>query len=156
MTWVEYPYTSIWSDDKILKKPILNIVVGKNGKVTPQAAIIDSGADIALMSSEIAEMLGIRAHDCEKKFVSGIDSVPLEGFVADVEVQVAGIAGIIKIPVLFIPGLQFNNLLGQYGFFEYFHVRFDKDRDIFALMKAPRKKKSYKFSPTISRALKKC
>ncbi len=141
MRWVEYPYTSIWGDGGLLKKPILNIVIGKNGKATPQTAIVDSGADIALMSTEIAGVLGIRARDCEKKFVSGINNIPLEGFVANIELQVEKMSGKVEIPVLFVPGLQFNNLLGQYGFFEHFRIRFDKDRDIFALMKVPKKKK---------------
>lgn len=120
---------------------MLEVEVSKSGQSFTQVAIIDSGADITVMSSEVAEAIGIDAATCEKKFVSGIGGIPQEGFLCDVDLKVENISGSVTIPVLFVPGLQFNYLLGQYGFFEHFRVRFDKDRDIFALMKVPKKKK---------------
>ena len=142
MAWVEYPYTSIWNQNGILKKPMLEVEVSYNDKSFTQVAIIDSGADITVMSAEVAEAIGIDRTVCEKKFVSGIGGSPQEGFLCDIDLKVEKISGSVTLPVLFVPGLQFNYLLGQYGFFEQFRVKFEKDRDIFALMKVPKNRKS--------------
>ena len=120
---------------------MIEVEVSKGDKSFVQVAVIDSGADITVMSAEVAEAIGIDTATCEKKFISGIGGVPQEGFLCDIELKVEKISGFVTIPVLFVPGLQFNYLLGQYGFFEHFRVRFDKDRNIFALMKVPKKKK---------------
>ncbi|MHB8860440.1 MAG: retropepsin-like aspartic protease [Minisyncoccota bacterium] len=144
MAWVEYPYTSLWNQNGILKKPMIEVEVSKDGQSFTQVAIIDSGADITVMSAEVAEAIGIDTEICEKKFVSGIGGELQEGFSCDIDLKVDGFQKAVTIPVLFVPGLQFNYLLGQYGFFEQFHVRFYKDQDTFSLMKAPRKKKQNK------------
>ena len=93
------------------------------------------------MSADIAKTLGIDLTQCERKFISGIDGEPMEGFMTNVYISVAPFAETLSIPVLFVPGLDHSSLLGQYSFFKHFRVRFYKDQDTFALMKVPRKKK---------------
>jgi len=138
--WIEYPYTPIWNGYSVILKPLLEITILHGNDSLLHTALLDSGSDVTLMSADIAKTLGIDLSQCEHKFISGIDGEPMEGFMTDVDINVQPFAGTLQLPILFVPGLDHSSLLGQYGFFEHFRVRFDKDRDIFALMKVPRKK----------------
>jgi len=140
--WIEYPYTPLWSGYGTILKPLLEIIILNGNDSFPHTALLDSGSDVTLVSADIAHALAIDATQCEHKFISGIDGKPMEGFMADVDISVVPFAGTLSMPVLFVPGLDYSGLLGQYSFFKHFRVRFDKDRDIFALMKVPRKKKN--------------
>lgn len=141
MRWVEYPYTPIWNGYGIILKPLLEVKILHANDSLSQTALLDSGSDMTLMSADIAKALNIDLAQRERKFISGIDGEPMEGFMADIDINVSPFAETLSIPVLFVPGLDHSSLLGQYSFFKHFRVRFDKDRDIFALMRVPKKKK---------------
>ena len=78
MTWTEYSYTPIGrKDGRVVKKPFLEVEVAYGGAKERQLAIVDSGADMTLISSDVAKLLGIKTKGLEKTDIGGImESTP--------------------------------------------------------------------------------
>jgi hypothetical protein len=121
---MKFPYTRL--PNKI-KRPIIRIAIEHKGKEIPYFGLIDSGADINIFHSELAELLGLDLEAGEKQYVAGV----VEGerrpyYVHKVSLKIGGWRHE-NVRVGFMPSLSKNGhgLLGQYGFFDLYSVKFD-------------------------------
>ena len=117
---------------KIVYRPILEIVIEHNKKSIRATAIVDSGTEISLIESSIAHFLEIDLTKCKKVKLSGITGEAV-GYASDISIQVEGFKEILSIPVIFTDELKTGILLGQIGFFESFIITFDKAHNEFLL-----------------------
>src|SRR4051812_5350719 len=124
---MKFPYTRF--PNKI-ERPIIRIAVEHKGKEIPYFGLLDSGADINLFHAEIAELLGLDLKAGVKQFAGGIvDGERREYYVHTITLKVGGWTHP-NVRVGFMPSLSKNGhgLLGQYGFFDLFSVKFDLPR----------------------------
>jgi len=134
MSWKTYPYSRVWEDDGLGNVPVVNVELFNKNKSINQLALIDSGANVSLINSEIALFLGIDLSHCQKKSISGIVGGSMEGYLCNILLKVDQFDEKIEIPVLFVENLNFTMLLGQNGFFDHFKVGFNRKDQRFSLM----------------------
>lgn len=131
---MKYEYKIAIPEDggKYLRRPVMEIeIFGPKGKIR-ELALVDSGADRSLFNVEVAELLGIdlrRAKTRRTIGISGTTSV----FIAEIEIKVEHLPAKIKIPVGFIDSPYVSALLGEEGFFDQHHIKFEKDHSIFEI-----------------------
>jgi hypothetical protein len=121
---MKFPYTKL---PNRVKRPIIRIAVEHKGKEIPYFGLIDSGADINLFHGELAELLGLKLEAGEKHFVGGVvEGERREYYVHKISLKIGGWTHD-NVKVGFMPSLSKNGhgLLGQYGFFDLYSVKFD-------------------------------
>ncbi|CAN5732790.1 hypothetical protein BH11PAT2_BH11PAT2_07190 [soil metagenome] len=138
-----YPYIAQFAqkDGTFKYRPYLDIIIAStesemHGKFK---ALVDSGSDITVMDSQIAEFLGIDKKGKEAGRMIGVVE-SREGFLAKVNIEVLGFPEVMTFTVLFIEDLTTSNydvLLGQQDFFKRFVVSFDGRRNSFSLRLSP-------------------
>ncbi len=128
----EYRYTQ---KDFPFAEPLLEIKIIQGGTVIPVSdAILDSGTDSTLMSEELGFALGIDPSKCEKTPIRGILGQPVEGFMANIKIQVDGFEDYpLDIKATFVPGMGPGVLLGRDDFFDNFEILFLNRRKVFKL-----------------------
>lgn len=99
-----------------------------NGKESiTYEVLVDSGADLCIFNSEIADSIGIDWRKGEKREVFGIGGKVSIYYLMPIEIKVGGWS--YKIKAGFMPdvaGKVMNyGVVGQNGFFENFVVKFD-------------------------------
>lgn len=105
-------------------RPIIPIEVGRDGFFVKYEVLVDSGADMCLFDTGIAELLNINFKKSEKRKVVGITGIPEDYFVHTITIKVGGWP--FKIEAGFLPNSQYNyGVVGQKGFFDIFVVKFD-------------------------------
>jgi hypothetical protein len=98
-------------------------------------ALVDSGADLRIFSSEIADLIGIDVAAGKKQIVSGVvagEAPPY--YLHDIELVVGGAAKLSTIA--FMPDLSTNGhcLVGQTGFLDRFKfVKFEHAKSLIEL-----------------------
>ena len=112
------------------KRPVVEIVISHNGKTRDYLAVIDSGADVTTMSTEVAEVFGIDWKGCTKQRLLGISGAVQDSYIGHFEIKVKKINEALTLPVMFTEA-NIPILLGQEGFFDYYRIKFEKDHDIF-------------------------
>ena len=120
------------------KRPMVEIVATANGKSREYVALIDSGADVTMMSTEIADALGVDWKSGRKSSAMGISGGLQTSYLGSIDVAVKRIGETITLPVLFTEA-NIPILLGQEEFFDYYRIRFEKDHDMFEIVKSNRK-----------------
>jgi hypothetical protein len=136
-TWIQYGYSFPLGNFEgfTVKEPFIDVVLSHNGRYFPQLSMIDSGAYITMVSDDMRGIFGIDASACKKVNVGGIVGERVEGFLHNMTMSVDKFDESIKVPVVFVPGLKTNMLLGQIGFFEKFKIRFENSANSFYLSK---------------------
>lgn len=108
-------------------RPIIPVTVSYKNKEVSYLALIDSGADINIFHTDIADILGIDLSKLKKVQFAGISpsGSPSEGSFAEVGLDF-GIK-MSKASVLFSADISDNGygILGQQGFFNTFKVTFE-------------------------------
>jgi hypothetical protein len=102
-----------------------NICVPGSAKVLRCIVCLDSGADHCVFPAIFAPLLGIDLLTLKKHLTGGVGSSANPTLYTDLDIDLGqGIR--FKAYVGFTPGLdaQGIGLLGQSGFFEYYHVHF--------------------------------
>jgi hypothetical protein len=121
---MKLPYTTLPHG---FKRPIIRIVVSHSGREVPYYALIDSGADINLMHAELAPLLGLDLEAGERREIGGVvDDERRPYYVHQVTLHIGGRKHP-NVRVGFMPSLSKtgHGLLGQYGFFDLYTVKFD-------------------------------
>lgn len=138
MAWKAYNYTSRYhlKSKRMLYRPLLDIGVSSATGPEIFSALIDSGTEVTIMSSEIAELIGIVSTDKKRGTVSGFGEK--EGFVAQVRIVVPEFPKtVLTTDVVFVDGVSsdfpFDILLGQDDFFRRFLIKFEKSKNKFYL-----------------------
>ena len=134
----EYDYTSRFHriSKTTFYRPLIDIDVSAETGPETFSALIDSGTEVTIMSSEIAQLIGISPVGKKSGIVSGFGDK--KGFVAEVNILVPEFhSEVLTTNVVFVEGVSsdfpFDILLGQEDFFRRFITRFEKHRNKFFL-----------------------
>ena len=122
---MKFPYKKLPSGRV---RPIIPLQVSyKGGKSLGYFALVDSGADICIFHTEIADIIGIKNIESGRKsLVGGITQGEVQAYYTHpVTITVGGWN--YDIEVAFMPTLSKlgYGLLGQSGFFSIFSIKFD-------------------------------
>ena len=121
------------------KRPLVPIMIRHKGITVSYLALVDSGADFNVFHSDIASLLGIDLKMLKNQIPFGgikKGNAQCKGYVASVEL------GIEKdffdnTLVIFSDDISHNGygILGQFGFFNYFKIIFDRSKYLLRLEK---------------------
>ena len=129
---MKFPYRKInlkhpFSLKSFILRPIIPVSLKYGDKSLRYEALLDSGADFNIFPLEIAESLGIKFKSNKKLSFSGIGGEPITGQITEVSLGI----GNKTISTKAVFAEVGNGILGQYGFFDIFSVKFDlKNKEI--------------------------
>lgn len=133
-----YDYTSRYHiiSKSIFYRPLIDVDVSAQTGPETFSALIDSGTEVTVMSSEIATLLDISPTGKKLGTISGFGDKP--GFIAKVRIVVPEFPlEVLTTDVVFVDGISsdfpFDILLGQEDFFRRFLIRFEKHKNKFFL-----------------------
>jgi hypothetical protein len=108
---------------------IVRLISGERHKDV--ISLVDSGADLCLFHSDIARMLGIAIEAGPQLVFKGISGVQETAYLHRIDLVVRGLNAI-SMDVGFTNSMSVGaGLLGQRGFFEQFHIKFQLDQRSF-------------------------
>lgn len=112
-----------------IKRPVIPIEVCYQNKIIGYEVLVDSGADMSIFDAEIGELLGLKIKEGVKNIVQGITGNEQPYYIHSVTLKVGGWP--IKSTVGFMPHMHGGTygVVGQYGFFNYFVVKFTQSLD---------------------------
>ncbi len=121
------------------KKPLMPITIRHKGITVSYLVLVDSGADFNVFHGDIASLLGIDLKTLKNKIPFGgikKDNSPCMGHIASVELGI-GKDFFDNALVIFSNDISSDGygILGQFGFFNYFNVMFDRSKYSFQLIK---------------------
>ena len=109
-------------------RPVIPIEIKYGNVITPYEILVDSGADICIFNSQIAEVLGINLLKGIRVQVSGISGFPNDIYIHTISIKIG--EEYYKTDVGF---MQMSNTsygaVGQRGFFDKFVVKFDLEKE---------------------------
>lgn len=106
-----------------LHRPIIPVSLKNKALSLRYEALIDSGADFCIFPTEIARKLKINLNKSKQIYFSGTTGELVKGVIGDVNLDIG--EGGFKIKVVFADLAGNVGILGQYGFFDKFIVKFD-------------------------------
>ena len=109
--------------NKRLLRPIIPVSIRYKNRSFYFEALIDSGSDFNIFPKELGEKLGIKLQAKNKVQFSGINSAFNEGFSASANLNIGIFT--INTEIVFSEAMESKGILGQYGFFDKFIVKFD-------------------------------
>ena len=116
--------------NELVRLPLLSVRLGCNGKHTIVWALIDSGAELCVFNSQIAELLNVDVRSGTLLSLGGlVDGSELPSWLHQINLTVKELGSIdlrVAFTDLTVPGMC---ILGQKGFFDNFQVRFSRYRD---------------------------
>ncbi len=114
---------SPFSKRQKLQRPVIPISLSKNSVSIRYEALIDSGADFSILPAGLAEILKINLSKSPKIYFSSASGDVAEGVISEINLELEG--EVFKTKVIFASLPQNVGILGQYGFFDKFVVKFD-------------------------------
>ena len=143
MAWEEYDYTPRWHrvSKRDIYRPIVDIDVSFGKKTETIMALIDSGTEVTIMNTEIAQLLEISPNGKGEARIFAFGDIKQSekvGFLQKVNIVVPEFPDeVLTTTVAFIDsfgkGAPYDVLLGQDDFFRRFLVRFEKHKNKFYL-----------------------
>ena len=106
-------------------RPIIPIDIRFAGEEMTCEVLVDSGADINLLSADVGEVLGIPVREGREATVGGIGGTGIPIFIHPVSITVGGWS--FDVEMAFMPDMPTvgYGVVGQKGFFDLFRVQFD-------------------------------
>jgi hypothetical protein len=120
---MKFPY-KFYGKDTL--RPVIPIEIRSGSEAVRYEVLVDSGADINLVPSEIGELIGLDVTSGEEHRVGGITGGGLPYFLHPVTIRVGGWS--YHVEMGFMPGMPSMGyvVVGQRGFFDLFQsVSFD-------------------------------
>ena len=120
---MKYKYTPTPVFDKagrIVKRPILEIEIGENGKKLKALGLIDSGSDSILMNIQYAKHFSIGLNPKDSVEIVGISGTKTLCYLSQITFKVDGFEKPMTFPVAFINSDSVDILLGPKGVFRRF------------------------------------
>jgi len=122
---VKFKYRKInlkdpFSDKKYILRPIIPVSLRYKDKSIHYEALMDTGADFCIFSTELASALGIKLDPRRMICFSGVGEQPSKGFISNVILRVGEIN--ISTEIVFAESGN-TRILGQLGFFDHFDVK---------------------------------
>ncbi len=110
--------------DQGILRPVIPVEIEYEGRSVIYQVLVDSGADICIFHSFVAEVLGLDLTKGRKQFVMGLGIEPQPYFIHPVNLHIRGLN--ISVEAGFLPSIGINQygVVGQSGFFERFKVNF--------------------------------
>jgi len=112
-----------------ISRPFIPIRLLYNDKYIDVYALIDSGADASLFHSSIGKELRIDMESGRKEKFFGISTNGIDVYFHKVQLQIKGLSEIIDLEVGFTESKGVGAILGQSGFFENYHIKFERDKE---------------------------
>lgn len=112
--------------DKLLR-PIIPVSIKYKQRSIYYEALIDSGADFCIFPIAIGRKLGISLDSAKRIYFAGATGDPVLGLIEKISLQIGETTFNTKIVFADLSGKK--ALLGQYGFFDKFIVKFDFKRE---------------------------
>ena len=104
--------------------PIVPFRIRRGKLVLKTEALVDSGANISVFSSDIADYLGLELIKGKQIYLQGIGG-RIVGYIHKVKINVANVSFLC--PIVFSAELITSfNILGREGFFKKFIISFDE------------------------------
>ncbi len=105
-------------------RPVIPIEVSFNSILVPYEVLIDSGADVCIFDSDIADILGINILKGIRREVIGITGVPEYYYLHRLTIIISGVKHKTEVGFMKLRNQTFG-IVGQKGFFDKFIVEFD-------------------------------
>jgi hypothetical protein len=106
----------------------------QDDKVFDLSVIVDSGADVTVISSSYAVSLGVDLTRIKEVEIKGISHC-VKGRPAKVKIHLPQLKDTFEIPVLFVDDPMTDMVLGREAFFDRYSIRFDTSNDYFYLIR---------------------
>ena len=106
-------------------RPVIAIEIVYRGTEVPYEVLVDSGADVCIFNSQIADILGIDIEEGERHEIAGVTGVSQPYYVFPLTLRIGGRLYTIRAGFLRNMGRFGYGVVGQLGFFENFFVSFD-------------------------------
>jgi predicted aspartyl protease len=114
-------------------RPVVPITVEHSEKYINYTALMDTGADTCLFSSDVAHMLGIELKAVPAREMVGIANTTVQAYYHVVRIRIGDVSYRTSVGFAEMPN-ELYGLLGQQGFFDHFVVTFDRSRKIARVM----------------------
>lgn len=116
-----------FSKTQKLQRPIIPISLS-NGLISIRyEALIDSGADFSILPTGLAEILEINIRKCKRIYFTSATGEITEGYISKLNIDLDG--EVISTNIVFANLPKNVGILGQYGFFDKFIVKFDLEKE---------------------------
>ena len=109
-------------------RPIIPVEIVWGGSKIRYEVLVDSGADLCIFDSQIADILGIDLKKGAKEQVIGVTGVPQDYYLHTVTLKVGGREYKAEVGFTDI-SRQSYGIVGQKGFFDSFIVKFDLSKE---------------------------
>ncbi len=122
-------FSSPFSRKKILRPIIpVSIQINKTDRKVRYEALIDSGADFNLLPIGLTEILNINSKNLKVIYFTGVDGETIKGLITDIKISLNKFEFITHVVFADISGSSVG-ILGQYGFFDKFIIKFDLQKE---------------------------
>jgi hypothetical protein len=119
---MEFPY--LFRKDK--SYPIIPIKISSGSLTLKTEALVDSGANISVFSSDIADYLELVLTGGKQIYLQGVGG-RIVGYIHKVKIDISGIS--FRCPIVFSAELITSfNIIGRDAFFDKFLITFDEAR----------------------------
>lgn len=118
---MKFKYKSYGSD---ILRPVIQIEIHHNNLEIPYEVLVDSGADVCIFDSGLADIVGIDLVKGTKKQIVGATGFPEEMYIHTVHIVVDNLKFKIEAGFMNIHANSYG-IVGQNGFFDKFKVSFD-------------------------------
>lgn len=112
-----------------ISRPLIPIRLTHQDKHLDVYALVDSGADVSVFHSSIAKELGIDIQSGRKEKFFGIAGEGVDVYFHKIKLQIIGAPEVIEIEAGFTDSKGVAAILGQAGFFENYHIKFERDKE---------------------------
>lgn len=116
-----------FSRKKYILRPIIPVSLSNKKSSIRYEALIDSGSDFNIFSTEIALRLDIDLTNVKRIRFSGIEDSLVEGYATSVVLNVGDVN--VKTNVVFANLKSAGGILGQNGFFDLFIIKFNLTKE---------------------------
>ena len=117
-------------------RPVIPIEVSFNSISVPYEVLIDSGADVCIFDSDIADILGIDVIKGIRREVSGVTGIPEYYYLHKVTIIIDGLKFKTDVGFMKLRNQAFG-IVGQKGFFDKFKVSFDLKKEEIEIKPTP-------------------
>jgi len=114
------------------KRPVIPIKLRNKSEELNYEVLVDSGADFCIFEEEVGDVLGINVRKGKKQEVFGVGGKASIYFLHPIKIEVGGWE--YEIEAGFMPAVSGRvgnyGVVGQSGFFEFFVIKFDLQKDL--------------------------
>lgn len=116
-------------DKPWVSRPYIPVRLFYNDKHFDVYGLVDSGADASLFHFSIGRELGICIEKGKRQRYFGISEESIEVFFHRIRLQIIGSSEIIELEVGFTDSKGVGAILDQSGFFDNYHIKFERDKE---------------------------